>query len=168
MLIFSNLCALFLSVWERSRTFVSNKMVRNRKYKIVFCTPALYSAGGVERVVTVKASYFAEHLGYDVTIIVTEGKGRSSFFPVSKKIYLYFHKQRRFRKLLASELMRIRPDFTISTLRREINFLSSINDGSVKIGELHVNRANYRSVTVTNPVKKFVINQLVRKFYLQF
>ena len=124
--------------------------------------------------VTVKASYFAEHLGYDVTIIVTEGKGRSSFFPVSdkvnvvnfelgfedlwkasflKKIYLYFHKQRKFRKLLASELMRIRPDFTISTLRREINFLNSINDGSVKIGELYVNRANYRSVTVTNPVK---------------
>ena len=164
-----------MSIWERSRTFVSNKMVRNRNYKIVFCTPALYSAGGVERVVTVKASYFAEHLGYDVTIIVTEGKGRSSFFPVSdkvnvvnfelgfedlwkasflKKIYLYFHKQRRFRKLLASELMRIRPDFTISTLRREINFLNSINDGSVKIGELHVNRANYRSVTVINPVKK--------------
>lgn len=61
-------------------------MVRNRKYKIVFCTPALYSAGGVERVVTVKASYFAEHLGYDVTIIVTEGKGRSSFFLVSDKV----------------------------------------------------------------------------------
>ena len=45
------------------------------KYKIVFCTPALYSAGGVERVVAVKANYFSEHFGYDVTIIVTEGKG---------------------------------------------------------------------------------------------
>ena len=150
-------------------------MMMNRNYKIVFCTPAIYSAGGVERVVTMKASYFAEYLGYDVTIILTEGKGRSTFFPVSdkvnvvnfelgfedlwkasflKKINLYFQKQRKFRKLLVSELMRIRPDFTISTLRREINFLSSINDGSVKIGELHVNRANYRSMTGSNPIKR--------------
>ena len=56
------------------------------KYKIVYCTPALYSAGGVERIVSVKASYFAEQLGDDVTIIVTEGKGRSSFFPLSDKV----------------------------------------------------------------------------------
>jgi 5-methyltetrahydrofolate--homocysteine methyltransferase len=34
--------------------------------KIVYCTPAIYSAGGVERVVTMKASYFSENYGYDV------------------------------------------------------------------------------------------------------
>ena len=135
-------------------------------YKIVYCTPALYSAGGVERIVSVKASYFADVLGYDVTVIVTEGKGRESFFPLSdkvkvinfelgfeelwrasffRKILLYLQKQRQFKKLLTSELMRIRPDFTISMLRREINFLTDIRDGSKKIGELHVNRANYRN-----------------------
>ncbi len=54
--------------------------------KIVMCTPALYSAGGVERVVAVKANYFAELLGYDVTIIVTEGMGRDCFFPISDKV----------------------------------------------------------------------------------
>ena len=109
------------------------------KYKIVYCTPALYSAGGVERIVSVKASYFADVLGYDVTVIVTEGKGRTSFFPLSdkvkvinfelgfeelwrasffRKVLLYLQKQRRFKKLLTAELMRIRPDFTISMLRR--------------------------------------------------
>lgn len=140
--------------------------MRSKKYKIVFCTPAIYSAGGVERVVTAKASYFADYLGYDVTIIVTEGKGMESYFHVSdkvniinfelgyedlwkasffKKILLYIHKQRQFQKLLTSELMKIHPDFTISTLRREINFLANFNDGSFKIGELHVNRSNYRS-----------------------
>ena len=41
--------------------------------------------------------------------------------------------------------MLIRPDITISMLRREINFLTDIPDGSKKIGELHVNRANYRN-----------------------
>ena len=141
-------------------------MINNQKYKIVYCTPALYSAGGVERVVSVKASYFAEVYGYDVTIIVTEGQGRECFFPLSdkvrvinlqlgfedlwrasflKKVLLYFKKQRRYKQLLTIELMRLRPDITISVLRREINFINSIPDGSKKIGELHVNRSNYRN-----------------------
>jgi len=41
--------------------------------------------------------------------------------------------------------MRIHPDITVSLLRREINFLNGIKDGSRKIGELHINRANYRN-----------------------
>lgn len=136
------------------------------KYKIVFCTPALYSTGGVERVVSVKANYFADTLGYDVTIIVTEGKSKPSFFPLSdrvkvinlglnfeelwhqpfyKKVFLYFKKQRLYKKSLTSELMWIHPDITISVLRREINFITKIKDGSKKVGELHVNRKNYRN-----------------------
>ena len=141
--------------------------MRNDKYKIVYCTPALYSAGGTERVVSVKANYFADVLGYDVTIIVTEGKNGNSFFPLSnnvkvinlglnfeelwnksfvKKILLYLRKQKRYKKLLTSELLRIRPDITITTLRREINFINSINDGSKKIGEQHLSRTNYRKI----------------------
>lgn len=140
----------------------------NVPLKLVYVTPAIYSAGGVERVVTLKANYFAEVYGYDVTIIVTEGQGRKSFFPLSdkvrvinlqldfedlwhvsftKKIFLYLQKQRQYKKLLSIELMRLRPDITISVLRREINFINSIHDGSRKIGELHVNRSNYRTFT---------------------
>ena len=141
--------------------------MRNDKYKIVYCTPALYSAGGTERVVSLKANYFAEILGYDVTIIVTEGKNGNSFFPLSdkvkvinlglnfeelwnisflKKVFLYLKKQRKYRKLLSNELLRICPDITITTLRREINFLNSIPDGSKKIGEQHLSRSNYRKI----------------------
>jgi len=137
------------------------------QYKIVICTPALYSAGGVERVVSVKANYFADILNFDVTIIVTEGHGSNSFFPLSpkvkvinlglhfeelwnitfvRKVFLYLYKQRRYKKLLTEELMRIRPDITITTLRREINFICDINDGSYKIGELHLSRENYRLI----------------------
>lgn len=140
--------------------------MNSKPYKIAFCTPALYSTGGVERVVSFKASFFAEQLGYDVTIIVTEGRGRDCYFPLSdrvkvinfelgfeelwrvsflKKVFLYLIKQRQYKRLLKTELMRIRPDITISMLRREINFLTDIQDGSKKIGELHVNRANYRN-----------------------
>ena len=138
----------------------------NTPLKIVYITPAIYSAGGVERVITLKASFFAEQYGYDVTIIVTEGKGRDSFFPLSdkvkvvnlainfeelwtcsfiRKVFIYLKKQHLYKQLLSQKLLRIRPDITISTLRREINFLNDIPDGSKKIGELHVNRANYRN-----------------------
>ena len=163
--------------------------MKERKYRIVYCAPALYSAGGVERVVSLKASYFADVYGYDVTVIVTEGKDRECFFPLSdkvrvinlqlgfedlwrasllKKIFLYLKKQRRYKKLLTIELMRLRPDITITTLRREINFLTRIPDGSVKIGELHVNRANYRSYYQrdSNIVKRWFarvwMNSLIR------
>ena len=37
-------------------------------------------------------------------------------------------------------LFDIKPDITISTLRREVNFITDIKYGSKKIGELHVNQ----------------------------
>jgi hypothetical protein len=57
-----------------------------KNLKIVYVTPALYMAGGVERVLTLKANYFAEHFGYDITIILTEGKDKPFFYPLSDKI----------------------------------------------------------------------------------
>ena len=152
--------------------------MEHRPLKIVYCTPALYMAGGVERVLTLKANYLAEHYGYDITIILTEGKGKPLFYPLSdkikvvnldinfeqlwrcsfvRKIAVYLSKQRRYKRLLTAELMRLRPDITVSLLRREINFINEIADGSRKIGELHVNRANYRNFEAndTNIVKRW-------------
>lgn len=149
----------------------------NKPLKLVYLTPALYMAGGVERVLTLKANYFAEHFGYDVTIILTEGKGKSPFYPLSdrikvvnldigfeqlwncsflKKIFVYLKKQRQYKKALTAELMELCPDITVSLLRREINFLIGIKDGSKKIGELHVNRLNYRNFEAndTNFIKQ--------------
>lgn len=158
--------------------------------KIVYCTPALYMAGGVERVLTLKANYFAEHFGYDITIILTEGKDKPLFYSLSdkikvinldinfeelwtcsfvKKVYVYLEKQRIFKKRLTAELMRIRPDITVSLLRREINFINDIKDGSKKIGELHINRANYRNFDNDNTnffknlFSKFWMNSLLSK-----
>ena len=140
--------------------------MKQKPLKIVYLTPALYMAGGVERVLTLKANYFADHFGYDITIILTEGKDKPLFYPLSdkiqvvnldvnfeelwncsfvKKCFVYLKKQREYKRKLTAELMRIRPDVTDSLLRREINFITSIKDGSKKIGELHVNRSNYRT-----------------------
>ena len=145
--------------------------------KIVYCTPSLYIAGGIERVLTTKMNYLSDKAGYEVWVILTDGKGKNPYFPLSdkihivnldlnfeelwslgflKKIFVYLKKQRIYKKKLKEALYEIRPDITVSTLRREINFITSIKDGSRKVGEMHVNRANYRNFEAndTNALKK--------------
>lgn len=134
--------------------------------KIVYITPQLYTADGVARVLTMKANYFAEQYGYDITIILTEGKDKPIFYQLSDKIkvinlglnfeeiwhqpfmtkaLMYLRKQRKYKRALTDELMRLQPDITVSLLRREINFINNIKDGSKKIGEMHVLRSHYRN-----------------------
>lgn len=136
------------------------------KIKIAYCTPSLYIPGGIERVLTTKANYLADILNYDVYIILTDGNGKQPYYPLSSKIHLinldinfeilwnkpflkkgfiYLQKQHIYKKKLKETLFQIKPDITISLLRREINFITSIQDGSIKIGELHVNKAHYRN-----------------------
>ena len=138
----------------------------NQKIKLAYCIPGLYAPGGMERVLTLKANYLAEKLGYDVTIILTEEKDRKPYYELSSlvkvinldinfdriggkklaiRIYYYFSRQQFYKKRLREVLYELRPDITISTLRREINFITSIQDGSFKIGELHFNRDTYRN-----------------------
>lgn len=158
--------------------------------KIAYCTPSLYIPGGIERVLTVKANYLADVLGYDIYIILTDGKGNQPYYPLSPKIhiinldinfealwnktfikkgFIYLQKQRIYKKKLKNILFEIKPDITVSLLRREINFITSIQDGSAKIGELHVNKQNYRNFEKnnTNIIKNifsyFWMRSLVRK-----
>lgn len=151
-------------------------MKQDKQYKIVYCTPSLYMAGGVERVLTLKANYFSEKYGYDITIITTDGKRKPYFYALSQKVkvinldvnfenmwhhsflkrlLLYIPKEREYKKKLSEQLYKLRPDITISLMRREINFLTDIHDGSKKVGEIHINRAHYRNFTPnrTNPFK---------------
>jgi len=145
--------------------------------RIAYCTPSLYIPGGIERVLTTKVNYLAEVAGYDIYIILTDGMGKDPYYKLSpkikiinlnidfeelwklsflKKIPTYLKKQHLYKKKLEETLLRIKPDITVSLLRREINFITSIQDGSVKIGELHVNKKNYRNFerNETNPIKK--------------
>lgn len=133
--------------------------------KLLYCLPSLHLVGGMEKTLTIKANYFAEKLGYHVTIALTDGTGEKPFFklsdlievvnlnvnfekirtyPILIRVPLYSFKQIVFRHRLNKLLMGRRPDITISMLRREINFITKIKDGSKKIGEMQFNRANYR------------------------
>lgn len=158
--------------------------------KIAYCTPSLYMAGGVERVLTTKMNWLVEHTDHEVYVILTDGAGQPPFYPLDPRVHViqldinfeqlwhlsflkkglvFMRKQRQYKKALKKALLEIRPDITDSLMRREINFITSIKDGSLKIGELHVNRNNYRNFEAneTNFVKrlfeKYWMGQLLRK-----
>lgn len=159
--------------------------------KIAYCIPSLYYPSGMERVLTLKANYFAEHFGYDIHIILTDGKDKQPYyelhpsvtlhqldinydelygFPLHKRITGYLGKQRLFKKRLNQCLCELRPDITISLLRRDINFINDVKDGSIKLGEIHFNKSNYRTFSdnrlpafVQRTVKQYWRWQLIRQ-----
>ena len=141
-------------------------IIMDKPLKIAYITPQLYTADGVARVLTMKANYFAENFNYDITIILTEGKDKPLFYQLSDKIHvinldlnfeeiwhlsfvnkamIYMKKQHKYKYLLTKELMQLRPDITVTLLRREINFINDIKDGSKKIGEMHILRSHFRN-----------------------
>lgn len=154
--------------------------------KLVYYLPSLEAPGGLERIITFKANYFASQ-GNDVTVITSELGDRKPYFPLSPevrhidlrvpfdhpynqshliKLLKYPFRYRRFQKRFVEALQRLRPDITISTLRRELNFINRINDGSIKIGEFHVTRYAYgaEALKSKNPVLKWLKTQWNNKF----
>lgn len=148
--------------------------------KIVYYLPSLYAPGGLERIITFKANYLAEHFeGYEIYIVTSEQANQKLHFELSPKVkhidlnvpFDWPFDQSRIGKLLKYPLRyvqfkhrftrllkELKPDITISTLRRELNFINQINDGSIKIGEFHVTRHSYGvgSENEGNPVSRFL------------
>ena len=136
----------------------------NNHISIAYCIPALYYPSGMERVLTQKANYLAER-GYEVHIVLTDGEGKSPYYHLDsriklhqlaidfekpyhygllKRIWLYQKKMHILKKKLNECLCNIHPDITISLLRRDINVINKMKDGSIKIGEIHFDRLHYR------------------------
>ncbi|MGL4518284.1 MAG: glycosyltransferase family 4 protein [Phocaeicola sp.] len=127
--------------------------------KIVYLYTALVTVGGADKVITQKANYLAQKLGYEVYILTDSQEGKPPVFPLSpqvklidlninfdtqysKPIYLRFfyykYLMHSYQKELKKQLKKIKPDIVISTLGREMDFLTSLKDGSKKVGELHI------------------------------
>ncbi len=153
--------------------------------KIVYCIPSLHFPSGMERVLTLKANYFADVLEYEIYIILTDNNDKEPYYKLSSKIKLinldinfdtnwrlpiykrvisYFIKQIEYRRKLKELLFEIKPDITISTLRREINFINSIKDGSKKIGEIHFSRTHYRDMESNG--KKNILRKMISKLWM--
>ena len=54
--------------------------------RVAYCIPSLDHSGGMERVLTAKANYLADQMGYEVNIIITDNKGQKPYFPLSSKV----------------------------------------------------------------------------------
>lgn len=129
--------------------------------KILYCIYGLFNSGGMERVLSIKANYMADILGYNVHIVTTNQKGRKPFFDFSplimmhdlginyaeenvnsihKKILPFPYKLYKHRLALEKLLMKIQPDVTISMFGNEMFFLADIKDKSKKIIEAHFSK----------------------------
>lgn len=134
--------------------------------KILYAVEGVNLPGGYDRIIIEKANYLAEH-GQEVIITVASHALAKPYYPISDKVrlvdfninfhqqyghnllhrtYLYFMLMRQYRRALKDLLYVERPDIVITTLGREIDFITEIRDGSVKIGESHIAKDYVRNL----------------------
>lgn len=134
--------------------------------KIVYIVGGLYQPSGMGQVLSCKVNYLAEHTDWQIYVVLTERPDLPFFYklapnvkfvnfdinydeldtmPLLKKMRAYRKKQNVYKSKLTSYLMEIKPDITVSVIRREINFINDIPDGSHKIGEIHFEKQFYRN-----------------------
>ena len=135
--------------------------------KVVYFVGGLLAPNGMGTILSQKINYLAEHTDYDLYMILTEKAGAPWYYdihprvkwvnfdinfdeldimPFHQKIWHYYLKQRKFKRMFSDYLMQVRPDITVSICRREINFITGIKDGSKKIAEIHFARPYYRKI----------------------
>jgi len=114
--------------------------------KIAYSLGSIGNSGGIERVISTKANYFADILGYEVHIIVAGRRPEALFFPFSEQIHFHYlglsSGDKRYKQELEGLLLQIKPAITISTFGRDASFLYTLKDGSTKVLEFHFTK-NY-------------------------
>lgn len=124
--------------------------------RLAYCIHALNLSGGIERVLTTKANYLADVLGYEIHIITARQKGRKVFFKLSEKIVLHDLDANdrmflfKYRKRLDSLLREIRPDITVTVCDNGLYAVTGCTDGSVKAGEFHFSHEKFLMKYGTN------------------
>ena len=152
--------------------------------KIIYVYNSFTIACGADRVIIEKANYLAEH-GYDITIVTESQQERQPFFHLSPKVKLhdleidfeqvykynplirifkYFSLMRRHEGILREYLYKERPDIVITTLGRDMLFLTDIKDGSIKIGESYIAKPYVRNLNILE--NKGLFNRLIEKVWM--
>ena len=86
--------------------------------KLLYITNGINGSGGLERVLSVKASYLAEHYNYEVSILVLNNAHQNLFYKFSDKVKLYSIKvggnpiqyAKSYKKGIQNILNKIQPD----------------------------------------------------------
>lgn len=151
--------------------------------KIYYIYTALVTKGGADRVIAEKANWLAEH-GHDIAIVTDTQLGREPVFPLSPnvklidlavdfskeyghsfpvRIWMYYKLMHQYRKKMKALLMNDRPDIVISTLGRDISFITKLKDGSKKIGEAHTTKHFIRNFHLLED-KNYLFKYLTKFF----
>lgn len=128
--------------------------------RIVYCIAATYNSGGMERVLANKANWLVRN-GYEVIIVTTDQRGRAPFFKLDNrikkydlginyeenngssllnKIVHYPFKQFRHKHALDKLLKQLNADIVISMFCNDASILPLVEDGSIKLLEIHFSR----------------------------
>ena len=128
--------------------------------KIFYIYTALLTKGGADRVLTEKANWLAEH-GYEVGIVTDTQMGRPPVFPLSSKVklinldidfakeyghslfirtYLYYQLMKEYKNKMKAVLDTEKPDIVITTMGRDLDFLTDIYKEGIIIGEAHTTK----------------------------
>ena len=144
--------------------------------RIAYCIHSLNLAGGMERVLSLKASKLADDYGYEVFIVTASMKGRKPAFPLSPKVKLvdvgvsdrfgpgFFRYGRKLGKVLKD----ISPDVTVSLCGNDVYFVPSSEDGSVKVAEFHFSHDKFLLKYGDSPYARLrtkLLEKALRKFH---
>lgn len=127
---------------------------------IIYNIAATYNSGGMERVLANKVNWLVRN-GYEISILTTDQKGRSSFFEFDPRVRFYdlginyeenngksflnklIHypfKQWKHKKALKKLLPELKADVVVSMFCNDASILPKIKDGSRKVLEIHFSR----------------------------
>ena len=129
--------------------------------RLAYCIHALNLSGGIERVLTTKANYLADVLGYEVHIITARQKGRKEFFKLSEKIVRHDLDANdrifvfKYRKRLDSLLEKIRPDITVTVCDNGLYALAGCENAGIKVGEFHFSHEKFLMKYGSNAMGRF-------------
>ena len=128
--------------------------------KVLYSIAGTYNSGGMERVLANKANWLVRN-GYEISILTTDQKARSSFYKLDSRIKIYdlginyeenngmsflnklVHypfKQWKHKRALKTMLSELKPDVVVSMFCNDASILPKIKDGSKKVLEIHFSR----------------------------
>lgn len=128
--------------------------------KVIYSIAATYNSGGMERVLANKANWLVRN-GYEISILTTDQKARSSFFEFDPRIRFYDlgvnyednnggsflnklirypFKQWKHYRTLKKLLPELKADVVVSMFCNDAAILPKIKDGSKKVLEIHFSR----------------------------
>ena len=133
--------------------------------KLVYIYPEFTIKGGADKVIITKVNYFANH-DCEVVVITESQMGQAFSFPLDSKVrhidmglnfnkqyryglikraFVYYSLMYKYRSRLTAVLNDLKADIVITTMGRSLDIVTSIHDGSLKIGEAHTTKKHLRS-----------------------